>query len=363
MTKKIVIYIVWVGLAMMCYSCGNKKMDVTEENGGIQQAFLENVTTVKVVMSYQEQEIILTGKVEYNPDKIISYVPLISGIIDRAHFSLGEKVQQGQALLDVRSTDLNALIAERISLEADEQVAARELRTAQSMFAGNMLSESELLEVTGKLKQIRTAIDKLKSDMNVYGTDKGNGLFTIHAPMSGYVVHKKASPGSMISPEGDEVFTIADLSTVWVTSNVYANHLLFVREGMDVEMTTFSYPHEIFYGKIDFLSQVFDPEERVLKARTVMDNKDLKLKPEMSIVVTVKDKSSQQLATIPSDALIFDENRYYVVVEETVGNFVIRDVERQGQNNTLSYISSGLSEGEQVVVKNQLLIYSRLKEE
>jgi cobalt-zinc-cadmium efflux system membrane fusion protein len=181
--------------------------------------------------------------------------------------------------------------------------------------------------------------------------------------MSGFVVHKKASQGSMISPDSDEVFTIADLSSIWVIANVYASNLLFVREDMEVEMTTLSYPDDVFYGKINALSQVFDPEEKVLKARIVMKNKDLKLKPEMSMLIKLKDKALYLFLAIPSDALIFDNNQYFVVVEETPEKFVIRTVVPAGHHNKISYILSGLSENENVVVKNQLLIYSGLKEE
>jgi cobalt-zinc-cadmium efflux system membrane fusion protein len=181
--------------------------------------------------------------------------------------------------------------------------------------------------------------------------------------MSGFVVHKKASQGSTISPESDAVFTIADLSTVWITVNVYASNLLFVNEGMEVEMSTFSYPDEKFYGKINALSQVFDPEERVLKARIIMNNKDLKLKPEMSMLVTLKDNTPHRRIAIPSDALIFDDDQYFVVVEEAIGKFAIRKVISEGHTNKTSYISEGLSEGEKVVMKNQLLIYSGIKGE
>jgi cobalt-zinc-cadmium efflux system membrane fusion protein len=132
---------------------------------------------------------------------------------------------------------------------------------------------------------------------------------------------------------------------------------------MNVEMTSFSYPNEIFYGKINSLSQVFDPEERVLKARIIMSNKDLKLKPEMSILVKLKDKTPQQLMAIPSDALIFDNDQYFVVVEDTHGNFMIRNVALAGHNDKTTYIESGLKVGEKVVVKNQLLIFQGLKEE
>jgi cobalt-zinc-cadmium efflux system membrane fusion protein len=354
------ITIILIGIIALI-SCNNSKKQ--ENIPTIKEAFLENVKTVKVVLSNQEQELLLTGKVETDPDKIISYIPLISGIVEKTHFSLGDKVHKGQPLLDMRSTELSALQAERITLEAEEKVAERELKTAQSLFDDKMLSEQELLEAKSKLQQIRAEQNRIKSDMSMFGADKGNGIFTVHAPMSGYIVYKKASPGTMISPDSDEVFTIADLSTVWVIANVYASNLLCVREGMDVEMTTFSYPNEKFHGKINALSQVFDPEERVLKARIVMDNKYLKLKPEMSMLITLKDKTSQQLMAIPSDALIFDDNQHFVVVEEMPGSFAIRNVIPQGHNNKTSYIASGLSEGENVVVKNQLLIYSGLKEE
>jgi cobalt-zinc-cadmium efflux system membrane fusion protein len=343
-------------------SCNANNKQNSVENKGISEAFLQNVKTVKAVLSNREQELILTGKVEYDPDKIISYLPLISGVIDRTYFSLGDKVQKGQPLFDMRSTELSAMFSEKITLEAEEKVAERELKTAQSMFNDNILSEKELLEAKGKLKQIQAAISKIMSDMGVYGTDKGNGIFTVNAPMGGYIVSKKGLSGSTISPESDPVFSIADLTTVWVTVNVYASNLQFVRENMNVEITTLSYPDEVFYGKINSLSQVFDPEEKVLKARIVMKNSDLKLKPEMSVMVTLKDESQIPSVAIPSDALIFDNNQYFVVVEETSGNFAIRNVIPHGHNNKTSYILSGLSEGDNVVVKNQLLIYSGLQD-
>lgn len=345
----------------LCSCSGNKTENA--ENNGINEAFLKNVKTVKVVSDNKKKELILTGKVEYDPDKIINYVPLMSGIIEKTYFSLGDKIQKGQPLLDIRSTELSTLQSEKVSLETEERVAERELRAAQSMFDDKMLSEMELLEAKGKLKQIQAAIEKIKSDMTVYGTDKGNGIFTVNAPMSGYIVSKKALSGNTVSPESDPVFSIADLTTIMVMANVYASNLQFVREGMDVEITTLSYPDEVFRGKINSLSQVFDPEEKVLKARITMNNNDLKLKPEMSVLVKIKDESQILSTAIPSDALIFDDNRYFVVVEDTDKECKIREVTLQGHHNKTTYIMSGLKEGETVVVKNQLLIYLGLKEE
>jgi cobalt-zinc-cadmium efflux system membrane fusion protein len=93
-----------------------------------------------------------------------------------------------------------------------------------------------------------------------------------------------------------------------------------------------------------------------------MNNKDLKLKPEMSMLVTLKDEKNKAMA-IPSDALIFDDDHYFVVVQNAPESFAMRNVTLLGHHNKTSYIASGLLEGENVVVENQLLIYSRLKEE
>lgn len=348
---------------MTFYSCNRNRTENSEENGIIHKAFLENVKTVKAVLSNQNQELTLTGKVDFNPDKIISFTPLVDGVIVRTYFSLDEKVQRGQPLFDMRSTELSALQSEKISLETERKVAERELRAAQSMFADNMVSEIELLEAEGNLRQIQAEINRIQADMQLFGTSRGNGIFTVHAPISGYIIQKHAPIGSTISPDSEEpVFTVADLSTVVVTVNIHASNLLFVRRGMDVEITTFAYPGKVFHGTINTMSHVFDPEERVLNARIRMDNSDLLLKPGMFVLVTLKDESQQYFIAVPSDALIFDDNQYFVVVEEARENFVIRNVVLQGQNNNTSYISSGLSESENVVITNQLLIYSELKE-
>jgi len=129
---------------------------------------------------------------------------------------------------------------------------------------------------------------------------------------------------------------------------------------MDVDITTLSYPGEIFPARINRVSQVFDPEEKVLKARIIIANKDLKLKPEMSVVVRLKNETSEKSIAVPSDALIFDDNRYFVVIKDSRGDFHVREVQLKGHNNNISYVHSGLSEGEEVVVGNQLLIYSGL---
>ncbi|MCL2329217.1 MAG: efflux RND transporter periplasmic adaptor subunit [Bacteroidetes bacterium] len=346
------IKIFFAAIILLLQSCSSgKNNDENTQEGTIKKEFLTNIKTVKPTLSNQEQELILSGKVECDPNKVAYYTPLISGVITQTYFSLGDKVSKGQTMLNIRSAELS-------SLQSELAIARRNVQSAESMHEDKLISERELIEA-------RSTYKKLQADLSLYGENKGGGVFAIKSPMTGFVVDKNASAGSTVSEGDTPLFTIADLSTVWIIANVYAGDLQSVKEGMSVEITTLAYPNEVFSGKIDALSQVFDSEEKVLKARIVMPNKDLKFKPEMSVVVKLRVETqciaSLQCLSISSDALIFDDNKYFVVVETTPGNFEIREVQLQGHHQKTSYIRSGLNEDDEVVVKNQLLIYSELK--
>jgi len=348
--------------AIFLVSCSGEKENKQEtEASNIHDSFQQLIKTTPAILKKQEVELTLSGKVEYNPDKIIRYVPLTNGIVDRVYFSTGDKVAKGQKLLDIRSTELSQLQAEETSLRAEVKIAERELKTVQSLFDDNMNSEKELLEAEAKLNQAKASLKRIETDMSFYHYNQSTGTFSVMAPMSGHMVDRNISSGSTISNEGEPIFTIADLSTVWIMANVYAKDLLFVHEGVETEIQLLSYPDKTFSGKITKISNVFDKEERILKAWILMDNKELLFKPEMSAVIKLKNKSEREMIAIPSDALVFDNNSYYVVVEKGNENFEVREVKLGNRGNGTTYLESGLSAGENIVIKNQLLVYSQLK--
>jgi membrane fusion protein, heavy metal efflux system len=354
------IYILSVlALAISCTDVKDKDSKVQEEVF-INQSFFKHIKTVKAELKTQEEELTLTGKVEYDPDKIVKYVPLINGVVTKTYFSLGDQVKQGQVLANVRSLEVNSLHSEKSSLQSELEVARRELKSAESMYKDNMLSESELIEARAKVKQAEAALGRVHTDMSVIGSND-RGTSSIVSQMSGYIINKNITSGSTISPDGEPIFTVADLSKVWVIANVYASNLQFVKVGIPVEMSSLSYPGEVFQGAIQSISQVFDSEEKVLKARIVMENSNLKFKPEMSMTIKLKNNTKNLKVSIPVNALIFDDDKYYVIVEESKEKFKIKEVWLQGHNEETAYILSGLSNGENVVIKNQLLIYSALK--
>jgi len=158
------------------------------------------------------------------------------------------------------------------------------------------------------------------------------------------------------------VFIVGDLDDVWVMANIYESDITKIKEGYDTEITTIPYPDKVFVGKIDKIFSLMDAESKVVKARVTLKNPDFQLKPEMFANVKVKYKEPMQKLTIPSNALIFDKSRYFVMVYKADDNIETRDVTVYKDNGSVAYIENGINEGEKVITKYQLLVYDALND-
>jgi membrane fusion protein, heavy metal efflux system len=155
-------------------------------------------------------------------------------------------------------------------------------------------------------------------------------------------------------------FTIADLSEVQVIANVYESDIAKVKLGYPVKISLIAYPDKVFTGKIDKISNVLDPQTRTMTVRINLKNTGNLLKPEMFAQITVEFDQSKKLVSIPAEAVIFDKNKNYVIVYKGAKDIVSREVKIAQTTNGKSFIFSGLQEGEQVMLKNQLMIYNAL---
>ncbi len=303
----------------------------------------------------------LTGEVVYNPDKVLHYVTLVSGVITRTDFTLGDYVTKGQVLAGIKSAELSGLESERKSLESRLSVAERNAHAVQSMYDDGIASGKDLLEAQSEAQIIRAELEKVRTNMSFFSPAPEPGIFLIKAPASGFIVDKRITPGIQVSGGSEPLFTISDLDNVWVTANVYTGDLAYVKEGMPVQLRSVAYKGETFSGTIKALSQVFDAEEKVLKARVVMENPGLKLKPGMFIDVLAKKETDQQAVSVAQKALIFNSNRHYVLVWRSDCDIEIREVIIAAQSNGTVFIEEGLVPGERIITRNHLLIFEALQ--
>ncbi len=303
----------------------------------------------------------LTGAVEANPDNVFNFTSLIDGIITKTYFKLGDKVRKGQVLAELNSSELINLSAEAKLIDLQIKVAQKKLENAQSFYNDGLSSENELLEAQIVVEELHNQKASIQSKLKFFTANNENGSFLIKAPADGYIIEKAIVPGTQILASGDPLFTIAGLDEVWVMLNIHASNIQLIQEGIDVNISTLSYPGEIFTGKVAAISQVFDDEAKVLQARVVISNKTLRLKPGMMADVTAFKKRSMQAVSIPTNALIFDNNENYLLVYKNNCDLEIRKVNIISKNDSISFLSEGLEAQEQFVTQNQLLFFEQIK--
>jgi cobalt-zinc-cadmium efflux system membrane fusion protein len=352
-------------LSSVLLNCGNNETEkISSEKSTkfcLDKTFKKSLETEQPVKKQVTQGIHLTGSVEPNPDKVIHFISLVGGIISNTSFSLGDKVNKGQVLAELLSTELSSLQAESKNLDSQIKVAEKNLQAVESMFKDGILSQKNLLEAQSELDILISEKQKITTNLNLFSASPEKGVFQIKAPASGIITAKSISAGTQISAESEPLFTISDLNEVWVMVNIYASNVKNIQEGIPVEIKTLSYPGEIFKGKITTISQVYDDEAKVLKARVLLPNTDMKLKPGMLVDIVAHKEQNFEAVSLSTKTLVFDSDRDFVVIYKSDCDLEIRKVEILSQNNGTTYISEGLNENEKVISKNQLLIYEQLK--
>lgn len=358
---RIIFYFGWLGLWLFA-ACSEREPVVTTSATDfcLNEALRQKIKLDTLMEQPVTQHVNLTGEITYNPDKVVQFVSLVEGIATTTSFSLGDYVEKGQVLAAIKSPELNALLAERNSLNVQFRLAARELEAAKGLFDDNISSERDLLRAELELEKLAADLANVSSSLRLFNPNESNGTFEILAPTNGYVVEKNINPGMQIHG-GENLFTISNLDEVWVMVNVYATDMQFVEQGMEVDIQTLAYPDEFFHGEISALSQVFDNEERVLKGRVVLKNTSMKLKPGMSADISVERRVGRQAVAIAEDAVIFDNNQYFAVVYEGDCRLQARRITFLTKDNQWYFVDEGLEEGELVVSQNHLLVYEKIK--
>jgi membrane fusion protein, copper/silver efflux system len=176
------------------------------------------------------------------------------------------------------------------------------------------------------------------------------------SPVSGVVLKKDAVPGLAIAA-GMPLYTIADLSTVWVLADVYQSEMASVARGNTAQVRAAFAPGEVFRGRVDFVYPTLAEDTRTAKVRVVLPNPKGLLKPGMYVTVSLQGKGRDVLA-VPRSALIQTGERQIAFVEQSPGVYVPREVKTGAQSKEFVEVLSGLADGEIVVTSANFLIDS-----
>lgn len=318
-----------------------------------------NIDTVRG--SANANQIEVTGKITPDEDKMIRVFPMVSGIVSNIHVQVGDVVKAGQVLASMRSVEVAAIHRDVSSSGADVATAKRNMEAAEDMYKSGLMSERDLTLSRNEYKKALAENQRSKQVLQINGRGTQSN-YTVSAPISGFVIEKKVTNNMQLRADnGDNMFAIADLSTVWVIINVYESDITKIKTGDKVEITTISYPDKIFEGIIDKVYNMLDPDNKVMRARIKVSNPGYMLKPEMFATVKVHVQADGSLPSISNNSLIFDNENYYVILLDAKNNPHIQQIRIAKKIENRVFIQDGLQAGDRVIASRQLYIYEALK--
>ncbi len=307
------------------------------------------ITFGTVDMRSLENEVRTVGIVAFDETRIAQVAPKFGGFVERLHVDFtGQPVRRGEPLLEVYSPELVAaqeelLVARRLERTMDE-----------SAVPGVPAGSSNLLAAARRRLRLWDISDAQVDE--ILRTGEVRRTLTLHAPVSGAVVEKNVVEGQAIQA-GQTLYTIVDLSEVWIDTELREADAGSVREGSGATIELAAYPGRPFKGRVEYVYPTLQEVSRTLRARVAVANSEGRLKPGMYATVRVTTPTRQALA-VPASAVIRTGERSMVFVDMGGGSLMPHEVETGHTGDEYVEILSGVEPGQRVVTSAQFILDS-----
>jgi multidrug efflux pump subunit AcrA (membrane-fusion protein) len=312
---------------------------VTAQNIGVRTTRAKKLRLFKTITT--------VGRVAYDEKHVHHVNTKIEGWVNRLFVNFtGQKVNKDDYLLEIYSP--------KLVTTQEEYLLARDYEKDNTATSGG----SSVVELAKRrLEFLDVPAHQIKE---LEESGKIKKYIHIHSPATGVVVEKTVSEGMFIKP-GTTLYTIADLSRVWVYADIYEYELPWIKVGQEAAMVLTAHPGITFKGKVAFIDPFMNPKTRTNKVRLEFDNPDGRLKPDMFANVTLRSRRDKQAIVVPTEAVIMTGKRNIIFVTRGAGKFIPKEVTLGIEAEGYYEIIDGLDSGEEVVTSAQFLIDSESK--
>ncbi|NIW24347.1 MAG: efflux RND transporter periplasmic adaptor subunit [Gammaproteobacteria bacterium] len=293
------------------------------------------------------------GRVEYDEQRIVRLHPKVEGWIEELYTeTTGEQIPADHILLNIYSPQL-------VVSQQEYLLALRNLETLQaSPFPDVERGARDLVD--SALARLRLLDVPEHQIEELDRTRAVQEQLHIHSPSAGIVINVGVREGQYVTPQ-TELFTVADLSRVWVLVDVFEDELPWVSVGDHAELRVTAVPGRVFEGELTYIYPYAETQTRTVKARLEFDNPGLELKPNMFADVTLHASAQVDAVAVPSEAVVRSGVREQIFVVRGPGTFEPREVQVGVSSEGWTHVISGVDAGEEVVVSAQFLIDSESK--
>lgn len=297
-------------------------------------------------------EIHVTGAISPDIEKTVPVISLASGRVIAIYAKLGDDVHKGQLLLRVLSNDISNAFQTYLQAKADEELARKQLERAQLLYAHGAMSLNDLEVAEDAEQKAKIGMDIARQTLTTLGAnvDHPDPVVNVYAPADGTIVEQNVVGTSIVHAPDNQpnLFTIANLSTVWVVCNVWENDLPMIRLGDTADIQLNAYADRSFHGRISNIGKVLDSTIRTAPVRIVLANPGI-MRSGMFVAATLYGQHGQTFATVPSTAILHLHDRDWVFVPTSQGQFRRVEVKTGKVHGSNQSIASGVGSGQKVV--------------
>ncbi len=352
-----------------------KKAVVAERSGVLHLTSEELARTVIEVAPVVRGAMLVprqyTATVQANENELAEVTTLIRGRVEKVYVDVGQDVKKGALLALLDSTDLGVAEGTYLKSAAKLHEAKLAYERARDLYDQKVVSLAELQRREAAMKTAQAETREARNRLELLGVprqevERLNREDTIkadvhlRAPFDGRVIMRKITRGEVVEMQ-QKLFTVADLSDVWVVGNVPEKDVQFIRKDQKVNVIVSAYPHAIIPGTITYVGDVLDPATRTMRLRVTVLNPNRLLKPEMFATVLVYASPTPDALTVPLEAVQNGPTGRMVFVQRGTNDFEVRRVKVESEQGELVTVLEGVSVGEQVVTKGSFVLKSEME--
>ena len=330
------------------------------------------IETLKATLKPLKSQLQALAKVFAHPQKkaVVSYA--FPARISRIHIRIGNWVKTGQELITLQSEEVGTAKSEFYKAQADHELAKVNFERQKRLFDRGVGAQKDFFAREAEFKVAGTNMNAAEKKLHVLGFTEEqvkaiaeihqiNPIITLFAPISGKIIEINVVLGAMVD-QTTEILTIMDPTLLCIDAEIYEKDIAKIRIGQEVEVSVPAYPGETFVGKTSYISDVLNEETRTITVRTEVKNKDFKLKPGMFAEIKISLNNQSKALVLPEEAILDDKGDNIVFLKRN-GKYFPIIVEIGAKEKGYIEIIRGLQEGDEVVIKGNYQLKSKLYDE
>ena len=367
-----------VSLALIVAGCGAKaKTDpkaeapppaVVEPDQDVNMVKVDHPEQFPVVSATKHDaapELHVTGVVTPDVSRQVPVISLASGRVVDIRAKLGDAVTKGQLLMRIQSADISGAFSDYRKAQADEVLARAQLDRSKLLHEKGAIAQKDLEVAQDTEDKAKVDVETTAERLRVLGSDINHpsAIVDVYAPVSGVITEQNvtAAAGVKTLDNSPNLFTIADLSNIWILCDVYENDLANVHLGEFADVRLNAYPGKVFKGRVSNIGPVLDPTIRTAKVRLELHNPG-QMRLGMFVTATFRGLTKEIRAMVPASAVLHLHDRDWVYVP--AGDKTFRRVEVTGGNMIppdQQEIIQGIAPGDRVV-SNALVLQNTVEQ-